>query len=198
MRTNLFDWTRSAIGPAGCGLFLLAMTDATAAAAPAGEARIEHPALGGELETLCAQKGKGSASACAAYLSGTVDGLLSGQSDATGGLTSFCPPGTGIAALQTRAIFLDRVRKDPARRGEEASLVLLDALEQHFPCSDDEDGEDEDTPLLQTSRSLPATPASLELRGSGARGGTRSAFGRGRTVGRDGALPVRPRRAIRD
>ena len=104
---------------------------------------------------------------CLAYLRGTLDGLLYGQLDATGGLTSFCPPSDGIGLGETKAIFLDLLQNQPDRRTEEASLVLLDALEQHFPCADDgDDGDPASLPARSVShrshRHL--TPASFAKR----------------------------------
>ena len=110
--------------------------------AAAGNESVDPPALGGVVEQTCLQSGKDAALLCLAYLRGTLDGLLYGQMEATGGLSSFCPPNAGIGLGETKAIFLDLLHEEPDRRTEEASLVLLDALEQHFPCADGADGDD--------------------------------------------------------
>ena len=152
------------------GLAALCAAFVTAPAAAADDS-IDPPALGGVVEQACLQSGKDSALLCLAYLRGTLDGLLYGQMDATGGMASFCPPSDGIGLGETKAIFLDLLQDEPDRRTEEASLVLLDALEQHFPCADDgDDGDTAALPARDTARHFHRhlTPVSFVKHGSDA------------------------------
>jgi hypothetical protein len=118
-------------------LFVALLACALAVAGWVQPARADEPVddirLGGDIADICTTADRTAALACSAYLRGTVDGLLTAQVTASDSDIAFCTP-DAIGADEIRQAFLDFVGEDPERRDEDAGLVLLSALEDHFPC----------------------------------------------------------------
>lgn len=135
---------------------------ATSPALAQDEAPADGPMLGGEVEDICLGGSSATENICSAFLRGTFEGLMFGQLTATGGLTSFCLPSDGVTPSDLRDTFLEFVSGEPERRREEAGLLLLDSLQDRYPCLDEEEpqplvGPDDvlDTPITMASLSGP-------------------------------------------
>lgn len=141
------------------GLALLAAAPAQAQKEPESTG---GPMLGGEVEAICLGGNKATASICTAFLRGTFEGLMFGQLTATGGMTSFCLPSDGVTPSDLRDTFLEFVGDMPGRRSEEAGLLMLDSLQDRYPCADE---EEEPEPLVGPDDVLevPITMASLTV-----------------------------------
>jgi hypothetical protein len=120
-------------------LMLVPGTGAAAAEADPADSAVSA----GAVQDMCSTAGAVSGLACNAYLRGAMEGLLLGQLSATGDLVTFCLPVEGISSRETRSIFLSFVGTEPARRGDDAGIVLLTALENVFPCPDYDDLPDD-------------------------------------------------------
>lgn len=151
-------------------LFAAALACAATAPAPAraqdlatSERGSGGPMLGGALEDMCRGGGQPS-QLCAAYLRGSFEGLMIGQTSMTdGGDMSFCLPDDGVTLTQLRQAFLMLMLSEPDRRTEYASVSLLDSLQDAYPCDDDEDL----VPYVDTAsahRRWRRTPAGATLR----------------------------------
>jgi hypothetical protein len=114
-----------------------AMAQDQLGAAPAPDG----PLLAGEIEGMCLGSGHDRTVACSAFLRGALEGLMFGQISADEDLT-FCLPGLGVPVREVRQTFLAFVAAEPERRLEEASVSLLESLEDRYPCPGDEDDED--------------------------------------------------------
>jgi hypothetical protein len=90
---------------------------------------------GAELYQSCANADTGSADnlACAAYVSGFIDGMIMGYT-AHGTVRGYCPPVTGVAVATGRAIIEKYLREHPEKRKTEASILAGLALSEAFPC----------------------------------------------------------------
>lgn len=93
----------------------------------------------GTVQDVCSRDGVVSALACNAYLRGAMEGLIWGQLSMTEDEVTFCLPEGGLSSGDAKAIFLGLVDGDPERRWDDAGATLLEALEDNFPCPDDDD-----------------------------------------------------------
>jgi hypothetical protein len=133
---------------------------------------VDEPVLSGQLADLCVANRVDESVACDAYLRGMYEGLVAGQVSTPAEATSFCPPSSVLGQGEIRRIFLDFVRADRERRGEEAGWSLLSALEDDFPCDAGDKGlltpDDQDSDELTTAsvHLAPWTAASRRSRHS--------------------------------
>lgn len=114
--------------------------------------------LGGTLEDLCRARDGTPTVLCTLYLRGSFEGLMVGQSSMADGETSFCLPEEGVTLAQLRKTFLDFVGGEADRRLDVAGSLLLDSLQDRFPCADDED----DAPFIDYVAHRPATAHSAK------------------------------------
>jgi hypothetical protein len=103
---------------------------------------VDVPVLSSDVLDVCGQSKAAMRMVCAAYLHGAFEGLMFGQASATGGRVSFCPPPQGITLEDMRSSFLEFLAHRPEEQEASASLALLMALEDQYPC----EGDDMDTP----------------------------------------------------
>jgi hypothetical protein len=132
-----------------------APTPTVAQAAPPDDA--EGLLLGGTLEDMCRAKSGPGYLSCTSYLRGSLDGLLLGQGSITAGETSFCLPEDGVAISDLRDAFLHFVAEDDARRSDIAGILLLESLEENFPCEEPE--AEPEGPSLAPNVASASTPA---------------------------------------
>jgi hypothetical protein len=131
--------------------WLLGATLAAASvSASSADAPEQGPLLGGVLEDLCRANEEASGLVCTSYISGSLEGLILGQTSTEDGGSSFCLPDNGITIADVRDTFLHFIGEQTERRRELAGLMLLISLEDRFPC-DDEDG---DVPFQDSARHL--------------------------------------------
>jgi len=105
--------------------------------------------LGGQIADMCLVGTGPQSLMCSAFLRGTFEGLMFGQISATGGMVSFCLPAEGVSLGDLRDTFLDYLDDEPDRRTEEAGMLLLDSLQDRYPCDNaGDDGPMYDDPGL--------------------------------------------------
>lgn len=137
--------------------FAAAPGAASAQAAPPEESE-EGLLLGGALEKMCRAKSGSDDLLCTSYLRGSLDGLVLGQGSVTAGETSFCLPEDGVTISDVRDTFLHFVAEDETRRSDIAGILLLESLEESFPCQDP--GADPEAPSLAPNVAAASAPAS--------------------------------------
>jgi hypothetical protein len=122
---------------------------------------VDVPVLSGDVLDVCGQSKAAMRMVCAAYLHGAFEGLMFGQASATGGRVSFCPPPQGITLEDMRSSFLEFLAHRPEEREASASLALLMALEDQYPCEGD-DGDTAPDPGLPDGPPAAGQPPSMD------------------------------------
>jgi hypothetical protein len=101
----------------------------------------DGPVLGERIYDLCSAVGDLQSGMCLTYLRGMMEGLLIGEVKGDGD-TSFClPDDDSIPNL--REIFVVTFASGDAteRQSEDAGQILLEGLEDSFPCPDSDDDD---------------------------------------------------------